>query len=402
MVKSTLTRTVIIGVIILGISIIASGCSGTSPAAPSSTDRGDPVKRTSSESSRWIWGNWKMYIPADRSRIDILPWRNVDMHYNVKVLLEQNPCNNCIWTSNLKNNGDGTVSIDVTIRHPYQANKYFTGFDVRGIFYSPAHYFIEIPSEPHDPYAAYFPALEKGDPQLLNPDGYTNAFSPFTETGKPPIFSYQPDGHLGGTLDIDDNEEEFGKPYWPYICFYSSEVRRLFDVNSKVTRTYHIALPPGAWEFGYSVDACWAPPIHVPVYDIEEDFPWQANQLDIYKIDTSLSGPIIGDGETVLTSRLYTHFPELLGYYSSVIILCQTLHAGWVMDGLATIIDDEYIEFNTPLSNFLGRPPGVYPVIVYAVMSKAGHDYLSNEKGITENWTDNATVASVVWITVES
>jgi hypothetical protein len=344
-----------------------------------------------------------MYVPEDHLSIEAIHVRTVDKHYNVKMLLEKNPCDNCLWISKFVNNGDGTISVDISIRHPYPANRYFTGFDVRGIFYSPAHYFIENPYQPHDTNAWYFPALEKGDPELLNPDGYTRAFSPFKyNPDKPPITRYQPGGKLGGTFDIDDKEEEFGEPHWPFIYFYSSEVRRHFDTMATDTRTYHIALPPGQWEFGYSVDAVWAPPTKVPVMDIETDFPWEANTLEVYDIDVSISGPLIGLEPSTVTMRFYNHFPELLQFYYIANVYAQCITGMWADVKDPIIVGDEYVEFSWELVNELGRPPGDYPMIIWSELGTPGGEYLTNEKGITEKWWKNAIVMDVFWVTVES
>jgi hypothetical protein len=298
------------------------------------------------------------------------------------------------------NNGDGTISVDITIRHPFPANRYYTGFDVRGILYTPAHCFFK--DNPDDPDVAWlFPALETGDPEVLNPDGYTNAFSPFmpNQWKYPPILKYQPGGDLGGTFDEDDKEFEGNNELFPFICYYSSEVRRHFATNEKVTRTYHIALPPGPWEFGYSVDACWAPPINVPVLDVETDFPMQANTLLTYKIDMFISGPLVGIEPSTVTIRVYSHFTDVLELFGKG---CITIHPNRLTgywegpDEGPIIVGDDYVEYTYELVNLVGKAPGIYPILVLCSMSSP---YLDD---IELKWWLNASYCQILWVTVES
>ena len=392
-------------ILLLGLAPALVSCSGGNPAVPDSPGLTKAMERSTGESSRWVWGNWRMYIPEDQSSIEAVPVRSADLHYNVKILLEKKPCDNCLWVSKFVNNSDGTVSIDISIRHPFPANRYYTGFDVPGILHTTTHYRIENPFE-YDPNAYHFPVVETGDPELLNPDAYTywQDYSPwaFPVPWEGPIFKYQPGGDLGGTFDEDDKEEDGWNEYWPFINYYSSEVRRHFATNETVTRTYHIALPPGEWEFGYTVDACWAPPINVPVTDIETDFPMQANTLFAYRMDAFISGPLIGLEPSTLTCRVYNHFPELLEFYESGITAFYTncINGYWhYADEGPTIVDDEYVEFKYELVNELCRPPGRYPILFFCGMSNPGDHYC---KQIEEDYLRNARIGQIIWVTVES
>jgi hypothetical protein len=318
------------------------------------------------------------------------------------VLLEQAPCDNCLWVNKLVNNGDGTVSIDISIRHPYPGNRYYTGFDVRGILHTTTHYEIKNPyASDHPQY--YLPAVETGDPELLNPDAYIYGqdYSPWAfPTSDPPIFKYQPGGDLGGTFDEDDKEFEGWNEAWPFINYYSSETRRHFATHETVTRTYHIALPPGDCEFGYTVDACWAKPIKIPVTDVEIDFPMQANTLCAYRMDAFISGPLIGLEPSMVTFRVYNHFPELLEFYDYAFFLTDCIEGSPnYQDEGPTIIDDEYVEFKYKLVNELGRPPGRYPILFLCGLSTPGCHYCNQ---IEEDWNRNCAICQVLWVTVEN
>ncbi len=385
--------------LLLALTVGLISCSSQSPATPDSIDLVDKDTSSIENTDRWIWGNWTMHIPSDHSSIEVVPARSADRHYNAKMLLEKAPCDNCLWVSKFQNNGDGTISIDVTIRHPYPTNDYFTGFDVRGIVYTSTSYTIMPPDDPEFWHYFHIPALETGDLEVLNPDGYTRAFSPFMDKSEPPIFRYQVNGDLGGTFDEDDEQFPSDKEQWPFKCYYSSETRRYFATNAVLTQTYHIALPPGDWEFGYSVDACWAPPTTVPVTDIETDFPPQANTLLHYRVDMDISGPLIGLEPSTVTIRLYHHLPEVLELYNATDIYlsvnCIDGEEFFKFPTGPTAINDEYVEFTYDLVNQAQRPPGDYPILAACTLSDDA--YLHS---LEQYWYKNVICDQVLWVTV--
>jgi hypothetical protein len=383
-------------VLIIALSVAMVSCSATEFTTPDSTGIAGATNRITAESDRWVWGNWRMHVPADHSSIEVIPVRSADLHYNVKMLLEQAPCDTCIWVSKFVNNGDGTISVDVKIRHPYPGNTYYTGFDVRGIFHTQASYYFPEPNLPG--IGHYIPTLETGDPQLLNPDGYTKAYYPSAYPW-PPIFKYQPDGDLGGTFE----GEEWGwvPPYMPFINYYSSEVRRHFASNAVVTRTYHIALPPGEWDFGYTVDACWAAPTVFPVTDIETDFPKQANTLKCYRLDAFMSGPLVGNSPSTLTVRAYSHLPEILQYFYAIAVrVSLSIEDDVIQHGNPVVVGDEYTEFTCTFANDLSAPSGMYPLLVTGVgLHGVGDDYLDD---IENDWERSVSTSQVVWFEVQN
>lgn len=386
-------------VLLLTLTVGLISCSSQSPATPDCIDLVDKDTSSIENTDRWIWGNWTMHISSDHSSIEVVPVRSADKHFNVKILLEQAPCDNCLYVSNFENHGDGTISIDVTIRHPYPTNDFFTGFDVRGIVYTSTSYTIMPPDHPDEWNYYHIPALETGDLEVLNPNGYTNAFTPFRDLSKPPIFRYQPDGDLGGTFDEEDEQFLSDMELWPFKCYYSSENRRYFASNAVLTQTYHIALPPGEWEFGYSVDASWAPPTTIPVTDIETDFPPQANTLLHYRVDMDISGPLVGLTPSTMTVRLYHYIPEVHYLYEFTDI---NLYTNCIEDSDflqhpdgPTFICDEYVEFAYDLVNELQRPPGRYPVLAFC--SLADNDFLDQ---FEEKWWKNADYHQILWVTV--
>ena len=388
---------------IASIAALLASCSVPPPIVPDQEGSIAAKEKRTNESPRWIWGSWRFHVPSDHNSISIAPVRNAARHFNVKILLEQSPCDNCIWIKNFNNNGDGTVSITVSIRHPFPGCDYYTGFDVRGILLLPAHYKVGNPNYPNLG-SRSIPSLSEGDPELLNPDGFTEAFVPIL-SGEGPIFEYQPGGDLGGTYDAEDYFEYGGShlvPIWPFICYYSDEARRHFSSSAVVSRTYHLALPPGEWEFGYTIDACWAPPDNVPVKDVVEDFPKNANTLQDYRIEILISGPLVGDEPSLLKITAYKHFPDLLEHTTLASIFACCLD-GWILPYWVyepALTTDEYYEYHFELRNILNRPPGEYPIIARTLAAGDDYYYL---KSIDPNW--NSVLSGfyqVLWVTVES
>ncbi len=381
----------ILFIAVLALAMVS--CSSPDMTTPEPSDVTISTSRGADE-SRWVWGNWLMHVPEDQSSIEVVPVRTADLHFNVKMLLEQSPCDKCIWVNKFVNNGDGTISAEIKIRHPYPANPYYTGFDVRGIFHTTANYFFPLPSGPT--LGFYIPALEVGDPQLLNPDGYTDAYQ-VNHQYWAPIFNYQPGGDLGGTFETE--YPGWQPPEMPFINYYSSEVRRQFASSAVIARTYHIALPPGAWDFGYTVDACWAPPTKSPVTDIETDFPVQANSIgQPYRIDLLISGPLVGSIPSTLTIRHYWHNPGVLQYvYATGVFVPLTLKNTKVDAGQPVIVGD-YMEWTLEIANELGAPPGLYPLFNNGdAMTIEGMSYLHD---IEKDYARNDGMTQVLWIEV--
>ena len=375
-------------------------CSGVNPSTPGTSVPETLRDSRSLESNRWLWGNWKMYIPADHSRIEVTPLRAAEMHYNVKMLLENGPCDTCIWLSKFEDNGDGTVSVEVAIRHPYPGDDYYTGFDVRGIFQTVGHLVLQSFSG-EGPIHGTISSVTMGDPELLNPDGFTNDYPPVNPGGWAPIFEYQPGGDLGAALDIDDFPPECGGYFWPFINYYSSEARRQFASNAVLKRTYHMALPPGDWEFGYTVDAVWAKPTKVPVTDIVTDFPIQANTLVPYRIDAFVSGPLVGQEPEVLTVRVYHHVPWALAHVDEIEVWMGSFSeygAGGTYKDQFVVVDNQYAEFNLEFYNKDLRPPGRYPVMIHVGMTYEAKSYFHD---VEKRYGRNSSNLQFVWVTIE-
>ena len=233
-----------------------------------------------------LWGEWTFYFDESHENVDIVPLRNGRLHLNAVKFLEEY-CQDCLEITNIHNNGNGTIDVTVEITHPFPNMPEYTGFDVKGIImFDASKEFIANDTYPVYPFKVSWRLL--GDPELLNADGYTYRWSPWYDSGSDlPIFNYWPGKYSNGTPTGNING---------YLNFYSNEERHMFECNTKVSRTYHIDLPPGPVAAGYAVEACWEPPLVTPVTNPAEDFPVTANQPEPYhfKIVVNNGEPITG------------------------------------------------------------------------------------------------------------
>jgi hypothetical protein len=191
----------------------------------------------------------------------------------------------------ISKNGDGTINLDVRITHPFDDHPEYTGFDVKGIVMFNGSYVLPWYHYYYHPLAdqVRLSWSEAGDPEVLNPDGFTGRWCPSWDSGSSlPIFNYWPGKYSNGTPTADINA---------YLSFYTDEERHMFRCNSSIQRTYHIFLPTGPVVAGYAVEACWEPPIVTPVTDPANDFPYSANQPEPYFFNT-----VINNGEIITST----------------------------------------------------------------------------------------------------
>ena len=111
-----------------------------------------------------LWGYWQVSVDPASLECEVVPLRQAEGHWNVLQFLEQAPCKDCFKLKGVSPNPDGTLNVDVSIKHPF-ANKNFTGFDVRGIaMFNGSHTFPLSGLRMSD--------RTLGDGELLNADGY--------------------------------------------------------------------------------------------------------------------------------------------------------------------------------------------------------------------------------------
>jgi len=269
---------------------IVVGCASQTPVDPR-IDPSNPGLSQQTDSigkgPHRLWGEWNLYFNAAHDGVDLAPRREARFHLNTLKFLESY-CIDCLKITSIKNNGDGTINLTLSITHPFKGHPEYTGFDVKGIImFQGSH---EIPENmakmPLYPQNYHLSWRLMGDPELLNADGYTYFWSPWYDSGSTmPMFSYWPGKYANGIPSANVNG---------YLNFYSSENRHMFETGKTVSRVYHISLPPGPVTAGYAVDACWEPPTATPVTDPAKDFPFSANQPELYHFKI-----VINDGMPV-------------------------------------------------------------------------------------------------------
>jgi hypothetical protein len=264
---------------------------------------------------RWNWGSWIFHVNEEQSRIEPIPVRELNLHYNVLKFVEKNPCPNCLKIGSPQPQGDGTFKVDVSIRHPFPGQPEYTGFDVRGtVVFAATHYWRDnklwmqqwTPGGPGEKYYVdddggngvwlFFSRASAGGGQVLNNDGYSFYLHPgfppkpgWPPKPKLPIHNYQ-DGKYATA-----SEAELDSTVNPYIEFHNVDERRMFTCDGFVTRTYHIDPPEGAFKFGYIVDASWAPPSNTPVTNPAIDFPDWANAEEGVILEINQVNPLSSD-----------------------------------------------------------------------------------------------------------
>jgi hypothetical protein len=272
----------------VGHDVVAPGVVGPDGQLASSPD-------PSLTQGRWgCWGIYDLEIACDGSYVNVVPDRSATVrwgyHLNAVKFLEEHPCTTCFRTGNLRVLPNGDVSIDVTLEHPWpdtEENRYCTGFDVRGIVMFKASQLIPdndlriraglAPWHPDDPgyWKWRYSSSEKGDPELMNPDGWTQIFAPDAKQNEFDLDEGFPVEYYRGRYATGEDLASINA----YRHFWTNETRHMFEVGKSATRTY-IIRPPAVGpviEASYAVYAHWAPPSVVPVVDPATDFPPQAN-----------------------------------------------------------------------------------------------------------------------------
>ena len=270
------------------LAAITVGCA-RDPVTPSNiSDEPHKLKPASDADSEpyRLWGEYSIYINDTHDQVEVVPKRQPRFHLNALKFLESY-CTDCVKPLKMKNNGDGTVDLTIMIKHPFPGMPEYTAFDVKGIImFNGSLKFSGSLSYPF-PKHFYVSWKEKGDPEVLNPDGYAYRWSPVYESASDkPIFNYFQGKFSNGVPNAAINA---------YMNFYTQPERHIFRTDGAATRTYKIWLPPGeAVIAGYAVEACWEPPLKVPVTNPLEDFPITANQPEPYYYKV-----IVNNGEPI-------------------------------------------------------------------------------------------------------
>jgi len=291
----------------------AAGCSGkgtpVTPAGNFVDPAGEFTMTTQSDmsaSSRIIWGYYDVEIDGETGDIEVVPLRTTAFNANVTQFLSPPFSPISCLTIQLLPDSDfptGYLSLDITLKHPFQGINTYRGFDVRGIFMADG-----ATAGSHDPDIVYSLAVN-GEAELLNEDGYTRWWNSTEFNDNMPLLSYKP-GALGSlsypsaTLNpykyfADD------LAYDGLVADLPIENRGVFSPDvSNHKRHYQLQFPVDGGlqlKFNYAVDASWElpDPDYAPDYPLEA-FPPAAQVQEAYniEIDTSESTAWFQDSET--------------------------------------------------------------------------------------------------------
>jgi len=247
--------------------------------------------------AHYLWGFYKIYIDLAENVAEITPERKVASHFNVIQFLEQGPCSNCISIPSVKPSAHKTMLVDVKIKHPF-AQKYWTGFDVRGIAM-----FKGSKTYPQSGLTASSRAL--GDMELVNADGFTTLYNIGTIGQSPNGFQE----YCKGKLSTPKDPSAVLNGYKRYTSDDPLNTRSAFYADKEITQTFDLDMIGASMIFGYAVDASWAPPTTQPVTDPMQDFPPGANCPEPWKIEIADTPVGVGltdqGGESVLTLDIY-------------------------------------------------------------------------------------------------
>jgi hypothetical protein len=231
----------------------------------------------------YLWGYYMIQINRADYSADVIPVRLAAGHWNVPQFLEKGPCTNCFKLDGVYPNPDGTLNVDVLIKHPFP-NPNLTGFDVRGIaMFNGTHQF---------PQAGLAISLRtNGEGEVVNADGYTSLFNPTT-------VGHGFEGYAKGKLATGIPPSATLNGFKRFVTLDPANTRNAFYAGDKIVVTYRVDMPdpPAPWVFGYAVDASWSPPISKPVDDPMTDFGPEANCPEPWQI--SASSEPIGEGMT--------------------------------------------------------------------------------------------------------
>lgn len=191
------------------------GCSGggadrsvpLTPPAPEDTSGGLPDVRdvvVGDDNQRVLIGIWNIWFDQETERIEVIPLRESQPHYNITNLLLPPICSDCLMISlNYFDPVSRIFDVEVTLRNPYP----ISGRDVRGIIYT----------------------SEAGH-RLLNADAWTNLY----------------DIPGGDTIN-------------PFRAFAKEQNKRIFWglKSSSENFSLYIPKPPQFGAITFAADGCW-------------------------------------------------------------------------------------------------------------------------------------------------
>jgi hypothetical protein len=317
------------------------------PVVPDITNaKVSPVEST----GHFLWAYYAVFVDPETLEVELIPVRQVAGHWNTLTWLEQSPCATCLKLESITPNPDGTLNVNVSIRHPFD-NPNLTGFDVRGIaMFNGSHEF------PGSGLVMSDRGLNEGE--LVNADGFTTLYNPTTA-------GHGFEGYFNGKLATTTAPSSTLNAFKRFITSNPDNLRNAFYPWDKIVVPYQIDMPnpPNQWVFGYAVDACWAPPINKPVDDPMTDFDPEANCPEGWKINTHAfaAGMTGSGGTTMLLIDVYDWQGKDVVH--PVLVECPELFDGtknayWKQDGIG------FVRYVAEIANENLAPPGSYTCLI--------------------------------------
>jgi len=336
--------------------LLLAGCGGG--VAQSPIDPGSPDITLQSDmyaNNRHIVGLWAAEVSKDHRSVEITPLRAADFHLNVTRMLEVGLCDDCLTISNLQSPAPGEISLDLTIKHPIEnpANLNFTAFDLRAIFISGGEYTF--------PASGRLAAIGDAFPRLVNFDGCTSLFNP-TEYPQalpvPPVYKYYKGKYaIGSNLTATLN---------PYIAYGKDNPRRMFLSGTEETKSVHLKIPSGGFQFGYAVDVSWVDP-GAPVVDPVTDFPPEANSIEAYQIMVDMPEPLSDVPAVPAEIRVAVFDHQGFDTIDAAYVEAPELFDGTVqLDFTASNPDGGFL-FTGEIENAKSAVLGEYPILVRVI-----------------------------------
>jgi len=342
---------VLTAVLALALMAAVSCAGGTeNPASPQMTP--DLLSQTG-PSGHQLLAFVQVYVDPAEGTVEVVPLREVDMHWNVLKFLEKGPCTTCVAVKGVHTTPDGTKEWTVEISHPFPVMN-LTGFDVRGIamFKGSRSYPVS---------ALTTPDRAQGDGELVNADGYTTLYNSTTQGSGPGGLQ----GYLKGKYGSPLIPDALVNGYKRHVSPGAENTRNAMYAGDAVTAVYELDMPDTGFYFNYAVDANWAPPTTKPVTDPMTDFPLSANCSEPWKIDV-VADPIDGGmtpegGETLLAISVYDWQGK--DSHGDPVVECpelfdSTVAGEWVSD------EDGFANYEATISNDKLADLGEYEVLV--------------------------------------
>jgi len=191
--------------IVLAFIMIGLGCSSGGEAPVTTPDTASNlISNAKGDTGRVLWGIWEIRFDPARMSVEVVPVRDIQLHYDITTMILPPACSNClVITINSFDTHTRILDADVKLYNPYP----IAGHDVRGILFT-----------------------NSAGHELTNPDNWTALWD------KP------------GGKDIN-----------PFKAYAKDEANRLFAGKAEHTEKFLLKMPnpPQYNAIKFAVDASW-------------------------------------------------------------------------------------------------------------------------------------------------